>query len=79
MKPSIDDLPMVKASFLVAHGYLQRGAEMATIRFADDGDDYRVDVRFRQFPNGGFWAFFRLPTMWRGYAAASVAWRQAGL
>jgi hypothetical protein len=61
MRRTIDDLPMVKASTLVAHGYIQRGAATVLIRFGDDGVERQVGVRFRQFPNGGWWARFVCP------------------
>jgi hypothetical protein len=61
MKHTIDDLPMVRVSTLVAHGYIARGAGTALIRFGDDGVEYQVGVRMRQFPNGGFWARFACP------------------
>jgi hypothetical protein len=61
MKRTIDDLPAVRVSALVAHGYIARGAVMALIRFGDDGVDYEVAVRMTQFPNGGFWARFACP------------------
>jgi hypothetical protein len=56
MKHTIDDLPVVRASTLVAHGYIARGAVTALVRFGDDGVEHGVGVRMRQFPNGGFWA-----------------------
>jgi hypothetical protein len=61
MKRTIDDLPAVRASALVAHGYIARGAVTALVRFGDDGVEYEVGVRMRQFPNGGFWARFICP------------------
>jgi hypothetical protein len=61
MKLTIDDLPVVRASALVAHGYISRGAVTALVRFGDDGLEYEVGVLMRQFPNGGFWARFICP------------------
>jgi hypothetical protein len=61
MKLTIDDLPMVRVSALVAHGYIARAAVTALVRFGDDDVEYRVGVRMRQFPNGGFWAQFACP------------------
>jgi hypothetical protein len=58
---TIDDLPVVRASALVAHGYISRGAATALVRFGDDGVEYELGVRMRQFPNGGFWARFICP------------------
>jgi hypothetical protein len=60
MKHTIDDLPVVRVSALVAHGYISRGA-VTLVRFGDDGVEYEVGVRMRQFPNGGFWARFICP------------------
>jgi hypothetical protein len=61
MKRTIDDLPVVRVSALVAHGYISRGALTALVRFGDDGVEYEVGVRMMQFPNGGFWARFICP------------------
>jgi hypothetical protein len=61
MKRTIDDLPMVRVSTLVAHGYIARGAVTALVRFGDDDVEYKVGVRMRQFPNGGFWVQFVCP------------------
>jgi hypothetical protein len=61
MKRTTDDLPVVRASALVAHGYISRGAVTALVRFGDDGVEYEVGVRMTQFPNGGFWARFACP------------------
>jgi hypothetical protein len=36
-------------------------AVTALVRFGDDGVEYEVGVRMRQFPNGGFWAWFVCP------------------
>jgi hypothetical protein len=61
MKRTIDDLPQVRVSAPVAHGYIGRGAVTALVLFGDDGVEYDVAVRMRQFPNGGFWARFVCP------------------
>jgi hypothetical protein len=61
VKRTIDDLPLVRVSALVAHGYVARGAVTGLVRFGDDGVEYQVGVRMRQFPNGGFWARFICP------------------
>jgi hypothetical protein len=61
MKRTIDDLPMVRVSALVAHGYIARGAVTALVRFGDDGVEYQVGVRLRRFRNRGFWAVFMCP------------------
>jgi hypothetical protein len=61
MKLTIDDLPMVKAATLVAHGYLHRDAKTALIRFGDDGVEYGVGVKTSRLPAGGFWMKFVCP------------------
>jgi hypothetical protein len=61
VKRTIDDLPVVQVSAFVAHGHIARGAVTALIRFGDDGIEYEVGVRMKQFPNGGFWARFVCP------------------
>jgi hypothetical protein len=61
MKRTIDELPQVRVSALVAHGYVSRGAVTALVRFGDDCVEYEVGVRMRKFPNGGFWARFMCP------------------
>jgi hypothetical protein len=61
MKRTIDDLPVVPVSALVARGYISRGAMTALIRFDDGGTEYQVGVRMRPFPGGGFWARFVCP------------------
>ena len=55
MKRTIDDLPMVRASTLVAQGYIGREAKTALIRFGDDGVEYQVGVTARcAFPAAAF-------------------------
>jgi hypothetical protein len=61
MKRTIDDLPLVRVATLVALGEIKRDAKTALVRFGDDGVEYRVGVRMRQFANGGFWARFVCP------------------
>jgi hypothetical protein len=61
MKRTIDDLPVVRASSLVAQGYIKRDAKTALLRFDDSGAEYRVGVRMMRFPGGGFWARFVCP------------------
>jgi hypothetical protein len=56
MKRTIDDLPLVLVSTLVALGEIGQDAKTARLRFGDDGAEYQVGVRVRSFPNGGFWA-----------------------
>jgi hypothetical protein len=73
MKHTIDDLPVVRASALMAHGYIARGAVTALVRFGEVGVEYEVGVRMRQFPNGGFWAQFVCPRC-DGGAQGSGCW-----
>ncbi|HZZ21925.1 MAG TPA: hypothetical protein VFE60_04795 [Roseiarcus sp.] len=61
MERTIDDLPPVRASTLVANGFIRRDATTTRIRFADDGGEYQVGVRVRIFKNNGFWARFVCP------------------
>jgi hypothetical protein len=61
MKLMVDDLPVVRASTLVAQGDIRRDAKTALLRFNDDGVEYRVGVRMMRFPGGGFWARFVCP------------------
>jgi hypothetical protein len=61
MKRRVDDLPMVRASTLVALGDIRRDATTALLRFGDDGVEYQVGVRMMRFPGGGFWARFVCP------------------
>ena len=58
MKRMVDDLPVVRASTLVANGDVRRDAVTALTRFSD-GDG--VGVRIMRFPGGGFWARFVCP------------------
>ena len=61
MKRTIDDLPVVRVSTLVARGEIRRDAKTALVRFCDDGVEYQVGVRMMRFPGGGFWARFVCP------------------
>ena len=61
MERTIDDLPLVFASTLVANGLIKRDATTTRIRFAADGVKYQVGVRVRIFKNNGFWARFVCP------------------
>jgi hypothetical protein len=61
MKLMVDDLPVVRASTLVALGDIRRDAKTALIRFGNDGVEYQVGVRMMRFPGGGFWARFVCP------------------
>ena len=44
MKRTIDDLPMVKASTLPAHGYIGPETKTTLIHFDDSGVEYQVGV-----------------------------------
>ena len=66
MKRTIDDLPVVRVSTLVARGYIRRDAKTARVRFGDDGVEYQVGVRMMHFPSGGFWARFVCPRCGEG-------------
>jgi hypothetical protein len=61
MKRTIDDLPMVRVSTLVALGDIRQDAEMVRVRFGDDGVEHWVGVRVRRFRNRGFWAMLVCP------------------
>jgi hypothetical protein len=61
MRTRIEDLPVIRVSTLVAHGYISRGAVTALVRFGDDSVEYVVGVRIRPFRNGGFWAMLVCP------------------
>jgi hypothetical protein len=61
MERTIDDLPAVRVSALVALGDIGRDAKTARVRFGDDGVAYRVGIRLRLFRNGGFWAMLVCP------------------
>jgi hypothetical protein len=61
MKRTIDDLPLVRVSTLVAGGDIRRDAKTASVRFGDDGVEYQVGVKRRRFRNRGFWAMFVCP------------------
>ena len=61
MKRTIDDLPMVKASFLRAHGYIGPETKTTLIRFDDSGFAYRVGVTAKPLPCGAVWSMFVCP------------------
>jgi hypothetical protein len=56
MKLTIDDLPMVKASFLRAHGYIWPETKTTVIRFDDSGVEYQVGVTAKPLPCGAAWS-----------------------
>jgi hypothetical protein len=61
MKCTIDDLPMVKASTLRAHGYIGPETKTILIRFDDSGFEYRVGVTAKPLPCGAAWSMFICP------------------
>jgi hypothetical protein len=61
MKRTIDDLPMVRVSTLVALGDIRQDANTARVIFGDDDVEHWVGVKVRRFRNRGFWAMFVCP------------------
>ena len=61
MKRTIDDLPMVKASTLRAHGYIGPETKTTLIRFDDSGVEYQVGVTAKPLPCGAVWSLFICP------------------
>jgi hypothetical protein len=61
MQRTIDDLPMVKASFLRAHGYIGPETKTTLLRFDDSGVEFRVDVTAKPLPCGAVWSMFICP------------------
>jgi hypothetical protein len=61
MKRTIDDLPMVKASTLRAHGYIRPETKTTLIRFDDSGVEYQVGVTSKPLPCGAVWSLFICP------------------
>ena len=58
MKRTIDDLPMVKASTLRAHGHIAAETKTTLIRFDDSGVEYQVGVTSKPLPCGAAWSMF---------------------
>jgi hypothetical protein len=56
MKRTIDDLPMVKASTLRAHGYIGPETKTTLIHFDDSGVEYQVGVTAKPLPCGAAWS-----------------------
>ena len=79
MKRTIDDLPMVKASTLRAHGYIGPETKTTLIRFDDSGVEYQVGVTAKPLPCGGSVVAVHLPAVPWARAAASSARRPACL
>ena len=61
MSCTIDDLPMVKASTLRAHGYIGPETKTTLIRFDDSGVEYQVGVTSKPLPCGAVWSLFICP------------------
>ena len=61
MKRTIDDLPMVKASTLRAHGHIGPETKTTLIRFDDSGVEYQVGVTAKPLPCGAVWSMFICP------------------
>jgi hypothetical protein len=61
MKRTIDDLPMVKASTLRAHGYVGAETKTTLIRFDDSGSSTHVGVTAKPLPCGAVWSLFICP------------------
>jgi hypothetical protein len=61
MRRTIDDLPMVKASFLRAHGYIGPKTKTTLLRFDDSGLEYQVGVTAKPLPCGAVWSLFICP------------------
>jgi hypothetical protein len=61
MLRTIDDLPMVKASSLRAHGYIGAETKTTLIRFDDSGVEYQVGVTTKPLPCGAVWSIFICP------------------
>ena len=61
MQRTIDDLPMVKASTLRAHGYIRAETKTTLIHFDDSGVEYRVGVTVKPLPCGAAWSMLICP------------------
>ena len=82
MERTIDDLPLVLVSTLVANGRIKRRCDRdAASGSPTTGVEYRVGVRVRIFKNpyAGFPGAIQMPEMRRQRTAASFARRQACL
>ena len=66
MKLTIDDLTMVKASFLRAHGHIGPETKTTLIRFDDSGVEHQVGVTAKPLPSGAVWS---LDSVWRRWWA----------
>ena len=72
MKRTIDDLPVVRASTLVAHGDIRRDAKTALIRFGDDGVEYQVGVRMHALSGRRLLGAVRMPAVRRAAPSGCV-------
>jgi hypothetical protein len=61
MRRTIDDLPMVKASTLRAHGYIGPETKTTLLRFDDSWVEHRVGVTSKPLPCGAAWSMFLCP------------------
>jgi hypothetical protein len=61
VKRTIDDLPMVKASTLRAHGHIAAETKTTRIRFDHSGVEYQVGVTAKPLPCGAVWSLFICP------------------
>jgi hypothetical protein len=61
MQRTIDDLPMVKASTLRAHGYIGPETKTTLVKFDDSGVEHQVDVTAKPLPGGAAWSMFICP------------------
>jgi hypothetical protein len=52
MKRTIDDLPMVRASTLRAHGYIGPETKTTLLQFDDSGVEHQVGVTAKPLPCG---------------------------
>ena len=65
MRRTIDDLPMVKASFLRAHGYIGPKTKTTLIRFDDSGVGYQVGVAAKPLPGAAASSARRAACLWQ--------------
>jgi hypothetical protein len=61
MQRTIDDLPMVKASTLRAHGYIGPETKTTLVKFDDSGVEHQVGVTAKPLPSGAAWSMFICP------------------
>ncbi len=61
MKRTIDDLPMIKASYLRAHGYIGPETKTTLLRFDGSEVEHQVYVTAKPLPCGAAWSLFICP------------------